>query len=145
MNTITAFTYTHPITVRYSDLDPQGHVNNAAYLSFLESARLGYYQASGIWQKSSGFKTGMVVARMEIDYLAPIFLGQPIQVGLRIPHLGTKSMVFDFLIEDTQSGKSLARGKSVMVTYDNATESSIPIPPDWREKITQFEEQQGKQ
>ncbi len=62
------FTYTHPITVRYSDLDPQGHVNNAAYLTYMESARLGYYERSGIWAPNAGKSTGFVVARVEIDY-----------------------------------------------------------------------------
>lgn len=144
MNATDSFTYYHPITVRYSDLDAQGHVNNAAYLSYLESARLGYYEASDIWHKDSGFKTGLVVAHIEIDYLAPIFFGQTVRVGLRIEHLGNKSMVFEFLIEDEQSSKALARGNSVMVAYDNASESSIPVPSDWRAKITKFEQQKGK-
>ncbi len=144
MNSTDSFTYYHPITVRYSDLDPQGHVNNAAYLSFLESARLGYYEASGIWLKDSGFKTGLVVAHIEIDYLAPIYFRQHVRVGLQIEHLGNKSMVFDFLIEDEQTAKALARGKSVMVAYDNDSESSIPIPADWRAKIIKFEQQKGK-
>jgi len=36
------FAYTHPITVRYADLDPQQHVNNAAVVTYLESARMIY-------------------------------------------------------------------------------------------------------
>lgn len=90
-----------------------------------------------------GTITGMVVARIEIDYLAPIYLGQSIQVGLRMEHLGNKSMTIAFQIETIAGGSALARGKSVMVAYDNATATSIPLPPDWRKKITQFEAQNG--
>ena len=36
------FAYAHPITVRYADLDPQQHVNNAAVVTYLESALMGY-------------------------------------------------------------------------------------------------------
>jgi len=137
------FTYYHPIIVRYGDLDPQGHVNSAVYLTYLESARLGYYEKVGIWQRDSGMTTGMVVAHIEINYLAPIYLGQSLQVGLRVAHLGTKSITFDFQIEAVSDAKPLADGASVMVAYDNQAEKSIPMPPDWREKITRFEKMDG--
>jgi acyl-CoA thioester hydrolase len=131
------FTYIHPITVRYGDLDPQGHVNNAAYLTYLESARLGYYARAGIWQP--GTRTGMVVARIEIDYLASITYGQAVQVGLRLDRLGEKSLTFALQLETAPDQQPLARGRSIMVAYDNAKQTSQPVPPDWREKLSQFE------
>ena len=133
------FTYYHPITVRYADLDPQGHVNNAVYLTYLESARLGYYQASGIWNPESGAPTGMVVAKAEIEYFEPIFLGQKLQVGVRLESLGNRSLTFAFQIEAVPGGRVLARGRSVMVTFDAEKDESRPVPPEWREKITHFE------
>jgi len=36
-------------------------------------------------------------------------------------------------------GAVAAQGASVMVAYDNAAESSILVPADWREKITEFD------
>lgn len=133
------FTYYHPIVVRYGDLDPQGHVNSAVYLTFLESARLGYYEKAGIWQRDAGMLTGMVVVHIEINYLAPIHLGQSPQVGLRLARMGTKSLTFDFQIETVSDGQPLADGISVMVAYDNQRGKSIPLPPAWREKLTRFE------
>jgi len=144
MNKTDLYTYYHPITIRYSDLDPQEHVNNAVYLSYLESARLGYYQAAGIWNAEKRIKTGMVVARVEIDYLAPITLGQAIQVGLRLERMGNKSLTFAFLIESITKGTPLARGLSVMVAYDNQIERSIPLPEEWRRLINLFEEREGR-
>lgn len=134
------FSYYHPINVRYSDLDTHGHVNNAVFLTYLESARLGYYEQVGIWRRDSGMNTGMVVARIEIDYLSPIFLYQLIRVGLRLEHIGTKSFSLAFQIESTQDQIILAQGKSFMVAYDNQANASIEIPADWREKLTRFEE-----
>lgn len=135
------FNFYQPIIVRYRDLDPQGHVNNAVYLTYLESARLGYYQAIGIWKHEESPQTGMVVAHNQIDYLAPIFLGESVRVGLRTDDMGRKSLRMSFQIEK-EDGRVVARGASVMVAYDNATECSILIPADWREKITQFENQE---
>jgi len=140
---MTTFSYYHPITVRYRDLDPQGHVNNAVYLTYLESARLGYYQQVGIYHPDSSVLTGLVVVRNEIDYLAPIHFGQAVRVGLRVERLGTKSITFIYQIETDPDGTPLARGKSVMVAYDNTSDRGVPIPQDWREKISQFEEKSG--
>lgn len=138
---MTTFSYYHPITVRYGDLDPQGHVNNAVYLTYLESARLGYYQQVGIYHPDSRILTGMVVVHNEIDYLAPIRFGQIVRVGLRVERIGTKSITFAFQIESEEDETPLARGKSVMVAYDNQTEQGVPIPDEWREQINQFEEE----
>lgn len=140
---IDQFTFYHPITVRYGDLDPQGHVNNAAYLTYVESARLGYYQTTGIWREDSGALTGMVVAHIDIDYLAPITLGQDIRVGIRLARIGNKSLTLDFRIESLPEKKIVARGTSVMVAYDNASKKGIPFPMEWREKILEFEEEYG--
>ena len=132
------FNFYQPIIVRYRDLDPQGHVNNAVYLTYLESARLGYYQAVGIWKHEETPQTGMVVAHNQIDYLAPIFLGESVRVGVRTDEMGRKSLRMTFQIEKGD-GAVAAQGASVMVAYDNAAESSILIPADWREKITKFD------
>ena len=137
------FTYYHPITVRYADLDPQGHVNNAIYLTYLESARLGYYEKVRIWKMDSGMKTGFMVAHNEINYLASITFGQSLRVGLRVARLGTKSLTFEFRMETAPEYKEMANGKSVMVAYDNDAGRSIPIPLEWRENIVEFEKMDG--
>lgn len=137
------FTYYHPITVRFADLDVQEHVNNAVYLTYLESARLAYYEKAGIWHQESGMQTGMVVAHIDIDYLAPICFGQPVQVGLRLVRIGTKSFTLAFQIESVHGQTAFARGTSVMVAYDSVRGQSIPLPAGWREKIQHFEQLNG--
>ena len=137
------FTYYHPINLRYGDLDPQGHVNNAVYLTYVESARLGYYEATGIWRSDSGMLTGMVVAHIDIDYLAPITPGKDIRVGIRLLRIGNKSLTLGFQIESVKEGSVVAKGTSVMVAYDNDAEKSIAFPQEWREMILNYEEKHG--
>lgn len=132
------FYFYQPIIVRYRDLDPQGHVNNAVYLTYLESARTAYYQAVGFWHPGAFPRTGMVVVHNHIDYLAPIFLGESVRVGLRTDEMGRKSLRMTFQIEKGD-GTVAARGQSVMVAFDNSRDSSVLIPADWREKITKFD------
>ena len=134
------FAHTHPIIVRYADLDPQQHVNNAAVVTYLESARMGYYQACGLWDGRSFERFGMVVAALHVDYLKPILFGQAVRVGLSVVHMGNKSLRFQFRVFEHGSDAIFARGQIVMVAYDPTVGRSIPIPQDWRSKITQFEQ-----
>ncbi|HEY9075679.1 MAG TPA: thioesterase family protein [Anaerolineaceae bacterium] len=128
-----------PIEVRYSDLDPQWHVNHARCLSFFEQARFAYLVKLGLWDGKSFLDLGLIVASVKVDYLAPIFLGQNVQVGMRVERIGNKSLTMVYVIEDTQTGQALVNCETVMVSYNYHTKSSIPVPSEWRQKITDFE------
>jgi len=133
------YNYYHPITVRYADLDTQRHVNNTTVVAYLETARMGYYQTSGIWDGRDFDGFGLVVASLKLDYLKPIFYGQSVRVGLAVIHMGNKSIRFHFEMDDGSSKNKFARGEIVMVAFDPQKDQSIPIPPEWRERINNFE------
>jgi acyl-CoA thioester hydrolase len=134
------FHFYYPIEVRYGDLDPQGHVNNARYLTYLEQTRIAYITHLGLWNGGSFLDFGIILADLHITYRSPILFGQKIQVGARVTRLGNKSMFMDYCIEDVQSGQELASATSVLVGYDYHTCTSIPIPGAWREAIQTFEQ-----
>ena len=130
----------HPIEVRYGDLDPQGHVNNAKHLTYFEQARVQYMIELGLFSKDKYFmKIGVILADVHITYFEPIYFGQNIKVGVRALRFGTKSMTWDQNILEAETGKELARGEVVIVTYDYKEGKTIPIPQEWREKISEFE------
>ena len=134
------FHFYHPIEVRYGDLDPQGHVNNAKHLTYFEQARIAYFIDLGLFTKDQSFMDiGVILADVHITYLAPLYFGQNIKVGVHISKLGNKSMTWEQNVVDADTGKELAKGIVIMVTYDYRTEKTIPIPLEWREKITEFE------
>jgi len=130
----------HPIEVRYGDLDPQGHVNNAKHLTYFEQARIEYWIQMGFFTKDQSFmEIGVIVADVHLTYLEPVYFGQNIKVGVRVVKLGNKSMAWEQNIVDAGTGKELARGELVIVTYDYKAGKTILIPQEWREKIAQFE------
>lgn len=133
------FHYYHDIEVRYGDLDPQGHVNNAKYLTYIEQARVSYIINLGLWDAKSFEEVGIILADAQLSFLAPIQFRQPVRVGVRVSRLGGKSLEMDYLIEDSRTHKALARGKTVIVAYDYRGRQSIPIPEVWRHAIATFE------
>ncbi len=130
----------HPIEVRYGDLDPQGHVNNAKFLTYFEQARIEYLIEMGFFTKDQSFmEIGVIVADVHIAYREPVYFGQNIKVGIRVIKLGNKSMTCEQTVVDADSGKELAKGELVIVTYDYKAGKTISIPNEWREKIIEFE------
>jgi len=133
------YRYFHPIEVRYGDLDPQGHVNNARYLTYLEQARIGYIRQLGLWKPGSFLDLGVILASASLSFQEPITFGQEIEVGTRVSRLGNKSFTMEYCIQDRQIEKVLCTGSSVQVAYNYRSGKSIPIPSEWREVICAFE------
>jgi acyl-CoA thioester hydrolase len=137
--TMPEFRFFHPIEVRYADIDAQRHVNNAAFFSYMETARSRYLQRLGLWDGKDFTTIGIILAEGTCTYRAPAAYGQPLRVGVRAARLGTKSLEIHHTIEDTDTGQEIAAGKAILVAYDYHSNRTIPIPDEWRRVIAAFE------
>ena len=133
------FKFYFPIQVRYGDLDPQWHVNNAKFLTYFEQARFAYLVELQLWDGKSFMDLGLIIADVHISYKAPILLGQKVRVGVRISRIGNKSLTYICQIEDETTHAILATAEIVGVSYNYHTHATQPVPEDWRKKISQFE------
>ncbi|HUI87428.1 MAG TPA: thioesterase family protein [Anaerolineales bacterium] len=134
------FKFFHPVEIRYGDLDPQGHVNNAKYLTFFEQARVHYLIHLGLFTKDQSFMNiGVIVADAHVAFQAPIQYGDEVKVGVRTAKLGNKSITLEQNIVNTVSGQEMAKGEIVMVTFDYRAKKTTPVPDDWRDRISKFE------
>jgi YbgC/YbaW family acyl-CoA thioester hydrolase len=134
------FHFYHLIEVRYGDLDPQGHVNNAKFLTYMEQGRVFYFKQLKLWESGSFLDLGIILADVQITFRKPIQFGNPVRVGVRISHVGNKSMTSEYCIEDMRDASIFATGSSALVAYDYRNNRSISIPAEWRKAIVQFEE-----
>ena len=136
---MTTFNFYYPIQIRYGDLDPQWHLNNAHTVILIEQARTSYLVKLGLWDGVDFDRLGLIVADVHVSYKAPVTLLQQVQVGVRVARIGTKSLVMEYVLEDIDTKQILATGETIMVAFDYPTNQSIPVPADWREKIHRFE------
>ena len=73
---MSGYKFFHPIEVRYGDLDPQGHVNNAKYLTYFEQARVHYLVQLGLFSMQQNFlDIGVIIADIHLKYRAPLYWG----------------------------------------------------------------------
>lgn len=133
------FRFYHPIIVRYGDLDPQGHVNNAAFLTYLEHARVAYIRQLGLWDGKSFFEIGIILARIELDYKQPILITDQVEIGLRTSRLGNKSLDMKYIVRNAENGTVYAESKTVQVAYDYSQGKTVPISDKWRKILSEFE------
>ena len=116
--------------VRWGDLDAFGHVNNATYLVYAQEARFA-------WSKM----LEMVVARAEVDFIAPIYTGDIyIDVEIWVNKVGTSS--FGVTYEMKNGDELLARVKTVQVTVSMDTKKSRPINDAERDFLDKYLEEE---
>lgn len=125
-------TFVHRETVRFRDLDALGHVNNAVFLTYMESARTAWVFEHGLVSDVSDLP--IILARIEVDFRAPVGLGETVEVAVTPGSVGTKS--FQLQYELRSNGLLVAEGRSVLVTIDYETGETIPIPDEWRKLLT---------
>ena len=123
------------IQVRFADLDVMGHVNNAVYLSYFETARVHYFKeilgSDWDWQKD-----GILLVRNEIDYLAPILLHDSPYVYIQIEHIGSKSFTLNYEVK--VKSKVVTTGKSVMVCFNNLINQTQTIPEKMKNRLLEI-------
>jgi acyl-CoA thioester hydrolase len=136
---VTDFNFFHLIEVRYGDIDPQGHVNNAKFLTYMEQGRIFYLKQLKLWEGGSFLNLGVILADVQITFRKAIQFGDPIRVGVRISRIGNKSMTSEYRIEDARDASEFATGSSVLVAYDYYNKHSVPIPDEWRKAILKYE------
>jgi acyl-CoA thioester hydrolase len=108
--------FVHEVHMRWSDMDAYRHINNSAYLAYLEQARVALF-----FDRHDGFATGTVIARHEIDYLRPVvYQPEPLQVQLWVEQV--RGAQFTVRYEVFDGPHLAARASTQCVTFDFASD-----------------------
>ena len=125
------------IAIRYKDLDPYGHVNNAVYLEFFEELRIAYWRALadlvGITELEAGDVPGAryVIAETTVRYKLPIFFEDTLYGAASIRTVGNRSYTMDFELrtgETFEGGPVVAEGFAAHVFFDPTSDEVRPRP-----------------
>ena len=127
------YRFVFPVEVRFRDLDAIGHVNNAVYLTYMESARLAY------WMQVTGRRNlrdiGIILARTECDYRSPAGLGEVMEVGVRCVSMRRSSFVLEFRIEERATRRLVAEARKVLVRYEYAQAAVVLLEDDLKARL----------
>ncbi|GEL07180.1 acyl-CoA thioesterase [Salisediminibacterium halotolerans] len=136
------FTFFHARTVRFSDLDMFGHLNNTKVFSFFEDARLEFL-------KEAGFMTGwmnqqseqiIVTADLQADYLRQVYFDEQLRVGVKVAGVGSSSLDLHYVILNGRNDMCVT-GRGAIVQINSKTGSAEPLEEEQRRhllKISSF-------
>lgn len=120
----------HRVAVRWSDMDALGHVNNSRYFTYLEEARLAWFESlPEPWYDD---RRGPVVARASCDFKRPITGQGDVLVASRPGPAGNSSITLESEITDESGDRVYAVAEVVLVWIDRDTGKPCPLPDSLR-------------
>ncbi len=120
----TEFSYFVEIDIRWADMDSLGHVNNANFLTYVETARVKLLE-------KLGFKdVPIIMASIKIDYINQLSYPQKIEIGQKVVRIGYSS--FDILtaIFEKKNGTIITVSTTTLVCFDYKKQTKIQIPQE---------------
>ncbi len=138
------FAHRVEVDVRFADTDAMGHVNNAVYLTYCETARLRYWTAvtgEPVAARNHGSES-LILAEARITYRAQAFHTDRVTVETRATRIGTSSFTLEHrLTAQAPDGQPrlIAVSDSVLVRYDYATERPTALSAEDIAAIEAFE------
>lgn len=130
--TDSAFRFTHPVDVRFKDVDVGGHAHHSHALVYFEEARAAYW--SQVVGKGGLDGVDYILAEAHQRYHARVLWPQRLEVGVRVSRLGKRHFEMEYAVRSAE-GELLVSGSTTQVMYDYEAGSSMVIPAESRAAI----------
>ena len=122
----------YPLTVRWSDLDSYGHVNNVKYYDYVQEARISLVSSTVGWEPEAVW----MVVRQDLEYLKPIdFRTQPYEVGTAVSAIGNRSFTVAAEVSDPESSTVFATARTVVVGESPLTDDQRAALGRWVPRV----------
>ena len=117
------YPFHHTAQTRWRDLDAFRHINNATFLSYIEDARITFFQRWGINLKDKS----LIVASVKIDYIKQLMHPTNIIIGQKVSRLGTKSFVISSVIFTEENNTAVCSSTITSVCYNFILKETVPL------------------
>ena len=125
------------LRIDWSDLDMYKHVNNISFMRYMQSGRVNFWEASGIYEMYENSNMGTMLVSTHCDFKKSLYYPGKAIVKTKLDFIKNSSFGLKHLILD-EANEICAEGKDVVVCYDFAKDKTFRIPEDLREKLSEF-------
>ena len=133
---LSAWPHLSEIDVAWGEMDALGHINNAQYFRYFETARIEYLEQFNI-TIPEGSQIGPILAYIDCQYLAPVVFPDTLLIGTQVSDIGNTSVKLTQSVYSTSQSRIVAESKSVIVLVDYRSGGKIPIPDAIRTLLMQ--------
>lgn len=129
-----AFQFFHPFRVRYSEIDGQGVVYNAHYLTFFDVSIHEFFRSLSHERYSDAKRTGcdFHVVKASVEFRGSLHFDDSFEVGVKVARVGRSSVVFALGVFRRGEDAACASGEIIWAYTDQATRKSVPITAETR-------------
>ena len=128
------------IPVQWGELDAYGHVNNAVFFRYFESARIAYLERCGFIESYERQKIGAILHSTSCRFRRPLFYPDTALVGARRTGVQDDRFTMIYRIVSETQNAIVAEGEGVVVSYDYGAERKAPIPANVLEGLERLED-----
>jgi acyl-CoA thioester hydrolase len=132
------------IPVRWADMDTMGHVNNANYFTYCESARMSYFAAIRMFDHRESELQGPALASATLNFRRQVRYPAVIEVSTQVTEIGRSSFKMDYELVFQGTGERVADGTGVIVWVDYGTGKSTPLPEALKAAIREYDGLPGR-
>jgi acyl-CoA thioester hydrolase len=125
------------IRIDWGDLDMYEHVNNVAYMKYLQSGRVNFWEASGIHEFYRNSNQGTMLVSTKCDFIKSLHYPGTATIKTKLDFIGNTSFGLKHIILN-DNGEICAEGKDVVVCFDFDNNKTFPVPEWMREKISEI-------
>ncbi len=129
------FDFWTTINTRWGDMDGLRHINHAAYLIYMETARLDLYKQIGHEFERWDQEESSILASMEVNYIGQAVHPTNFEIGQRITRIGTKS--YDILTAIFKKGEDIPilQANFILVSFNYNTNKTILVPDEFKKYL----------
>jgi acyl-CoA thioester hydrolase len=136
----TRASFAHFLTIptRWMDNDIYGHVNNVVYYAYFDTVINEYLIREGGLDIHGGTVIG-ICAESTCSYKAAFAFPETVEAGLRVGHLGNRSVRYEIGLFKAGREEAAALGSFVHVFVERATMTAVPIPDGLRKALERLQ------
>ena len=131
------YRFQFPLKVAISDINYGGHVANSKILDYFQEARIAYLAEMGDFSELDVGGPGLILPEAHVKYLAEMFLGDQLVIGVHISRLSRSSLTMEYRIE--RDGQGTAEGTTAIVCFDYEKRKPRRLDSGFRGAVETFE------
>jgi acyl-CoA thioester hydrolase len=127
------------LPVQWGEMDAYGHVNNAVFFRYFETARIAYLERCGLVEAYERDRVGAILHSTECRYVRPLYYPDTVLVGARVDGAGEDRFTMRYRLVSLSQDEVSAEASALIVSFDYLAKRKAPLPERVRRLIEELE------
>ena len=127
------------IPVQWGEMDAYGHVNNAVYFRYFESARIAYLERCKFDESYDRDRIGAILHSTDCRFRIALQYPDTVHVGVRARDVKSDRFTTEYRAVSARSNAIAAEGTGIIVSFDYRTREKAALPETVRRLIASIE------